>query len=242
MNKIVLGLLWIATLVGAFLLGDFLELNRETVLPNEYGRFLSKPKVELLGDRNIKLLEDFVYIDPYGDPWLAPKDSEVNGASIPRMFWTMTGGPLTGKFRNASIVHDVECDEMKRPWEKVHLMFYHAMLAGGVEKNKAMQMYWAVARFGPRWAFETRTRAATFTGPDGQVQTFQIPQSLSRRIESDTPTQEDFEWAASYFEQNEPPVELIPSLGPGEQVLKLSKLLLRPIRIRSKLVSAGIRI
>ncbi len=205
-------LFWLVTVVGAFFLGDFVELNRETILPTKFGRFLSKPHVEFLDNRDIKLLEDFVYVDPQDNPWLAPKDSVVDGASIPQIFWTGTGGPLSGKYRNASIVHDVECDQRKRRWEDVHLMFYHACLAGGVPDREAKRLYWAVARFGPKWVFETRTRVATFTGPDGETQEIDTSEVVAAPLESETPTAEDVAWAAEYFQENDPPIEFIPNL------------------------------
>src|SRR5712692_9140850 len=32
-------------------------------------------------------------------------------ASIPRAFWSVIGGPLEGQYRNASVFHDVACDQ-----------------------------------------------------------------------------------------------------------------------------------
>src|SRR5262249_17871084 len=61
------------------------------------------------------------------------------------------GGPFEGLYRNASIVHDTECDLQVRAWRDVHRMFYNGMRAGGVGRIKAMLMYAAVYRFGPRW-------------------------------------------------------------------------------------------
>ena len=57
--------------------------------------------------REMKLTQDFSYIDPQKKKWGAPKDSIVDGASIPQSFWSFIGGPLEGQYRNASVVHDV---------------------------------------------------------------------------------------------------------------------------------------
>ena len=43
------------------------------------------------------------------------------------------------------------CNKRDRSWQSVHEAFYNAMLASGVEKNKAKIMYAAVYHFGPRW-------------------------------------------------------------------------------------------
>ena len=102
--------------------------------------------------RTMKLLEDFAYIDAAGKKWLAKKGSSVDGASIPRALW-WSGGPYEGTYREASVVHDVYCAENPKTasWKAVHRMFYEAMLTSGVEQARALVMYGAVYRHGPRW-------------------------------------------------------------------------------------------
>lgn len=102
-------------------------------------------------DREMRVEEDFWFDDPDGQRWDAPKGSVVNGASIPRVLWSAVGSPFDGDYRNASIVHDVACDERRRPWRDVHRMFYFACRAGGTSRARAKVMYGAVAAFGPRW-------------------------------------------------------------------------------------------
>src|SRR5207248_6138643 len=60
--------------------------------------------------RTITLTENYTYIDPTGVSWLAPKGWVVDGASIPQWAWSVIGGPFEGKYRDASVVHDVACD------------------------------------------------------------------------------------------------------------------------------------
>ncbi|MGI4863531.1 MAG: DUF1353 domain-containing protein [Janthinobacterium lividum] len=86
-----------------------------------------------------------------GTVWEAPSGSIVNGASIPRVLWTLVGSPFTGDYVYASIVHDVACDTRTRPWRDTHYMFYLACLAGGTRPGRAKLMYLAVRNFGPRW-------------------------------------------------------------------------------------------
>jgi hypothetical protein len=97
------------------------------------------------------LLDSFEYVDPARLAWEAPKGHKIDGASIPQVFWTFVGGPFEGKYRNASVVHDYECDVKRRPWRAVHRMFYNASRCGGTEETKAKVMYAAVYHFGPRW-------------------------------------------------------------------------------------------
>ncbi len=99
----------------------------------------------------MELLEDFSFVDAKGTSWQAPAGSIVNGASIPRILWPVVGSPFAGRYRRASVLHDVACQERTRPWKKVHKMFYQAMRADKTPKAKAKQMYKAVRMFGPRW-------------------------------------------------------------------------------------------
>jgi hypothetical protein len=85
--------------------------------------------------RKMKLLREYRYIDPDGEFWIAPEGWVVDGASIPKFLWSLTGGPYEGLYRNASVVHDVECDRKAKPWRAVHRMFYYHMLCSGVEPH-----------------------------------------------------------------------------------------------------------
>jgi hypothetical protein len=118
-----------------------------------YGRFEQAVKVELLdGGRLVKLLEPVRYVDPCGIYWDAPAGAVVDGASIPRVAWTVIGGPFEGRYRDASVIHDVFCESKSRAWKVVHETFYYAMLARGTPRWQAKVMYAAVYHFGPRWA------------------------------------------------------------------------------------------
>lgn len=97
------------------------------------------------------LLDELRYTDPYGVVWIAPVGSRVNGASIPRAFWSLIGGPFEGKYRNASVLHDVAYDQQSRPWEEVDRMFYNAMRCSGVGVVTAKTMYYALRRHGRHW-------------------------------------------------------------------------------------------
>lgn len=116
-----------------------------------WGKFETPVRTEWLKGREMKLLEDVRYIGPDGKEWVAPKDSRINGASIPKAFWSVIGGPYDGSYREASVVHDIECVRRTEPWQNVHYMFYTAMRAKGVSEETAKIMYAAVYRFGPRW-------------------------------------------------------------------------------------------
>jgi Protein of unknown function (DUF1353) len=119
---------------------------------NLFGSFSGTVKAEWLDEgRKMKLLEPLTYTDPSGIEWLAPLHSVVDGASIPKFAWSIIGGPFEGKYRKASVIHDVACDQKTRSWESVHEAFLNAMLASDVETILAHVMYGAVYHFGPRW-------------------------------------------------------------------------------------------
>ena len=97
------------------------------------------------------LLSELHYTDPHGIVWVAPAGSIVNGASIPRSLWSLMGGPFEGKYRDASVLHDVAYEQHKRPWQDCDRMFYNAMRCSGVSAVEAGTMYYALRKFGHHW-------------------------------------------------------------------------------------------
>jgi hypothetical protein len=129
------------------------------------GKYVGSVQTEWIeSDRKMRLLAPFTYIDPKGVEWTAPSGWVIDGASIPVFAWSIIGGPYNGKYRNASVIHDVACDQQVQPWEQVHETFYWAMLASGVENWRAKVMYAAVYHFGPRWE-----RVVTVSVPKDQA-------------------------------------------------------------------------
>ncbi len=145
-----------------------------------WGRFVGPLHAEFLPDgREVRLLADFAYIDPRGRRWDAPAGAIVNGASIPRWAWRVIGGPWSGKYRCASVIHDVACDRLAigTPGRKalasetaeidpshrhsyaaeperaepgmVHRVFYEAMRCEGSPVWRAWVMWLAVRLRGP---------------------------------------------------------------------------------------------
>lgn len=102
-------------------------------------------------DRDMKLNLSFTFEDDTGLKWTAARGAVINGASIPRIFWTTFGSPFIGDYRRASIVHDHFCDVRTRTAAATHRMFYEACRAGGVSEIKAKTMYTMVKTFGPSW-------------------------------------------------------------------------------------------
>ncbi|WP_164757585.1 MULTISPECIES: DUF1353 domain-containing protein [unclassified Mesorhizobium] len=116
------------------------------------GHFVGSFQAEFLDDgRKIRLLQPYEFDDDNNKQWNVPSGTEVDGASIPKPLWSIIGGPFEGKYRNASVIHDYECDKETTPWWDVHQMFYDAMIASDVGPIEAEILYLGVFNFGPRW-------------------------------------------------------------------------------------------
>src|SRR5258707_1737741 len=88
------------------------------------------------------LLTELRYRDPNGNAWIAPIGSVVDGASIPRYLWSVMGGPFEGRYRNASVLHDVAYGDKKRPCQDCDRMFYYAMCCSGWISDEAKTMFY----------------------------------------------------------------------------------------------------
>lgn len=153
--------------------------------------------------RNMTLRQDFAYIDGQGRRWLAPANSVVNGASIPQGFWSVIGGPFEGRYRNASVIHDVGCHDMNAAWEDVHQMFYEACLCGGVDETQAKMMYYAVYHFGPRWQKVTETQVEmrpTINGPVPEA----VAVQLVVRNDPVPPTPDEIAQVTEFVDEDKP--------------------------------------
>jgi len=102
-------------------------------------------------DKSAQLLAPFSYRDKYGKLWVARKGEKINGASIPKLFWSIIGSPLTGDYREASVINDVYCERKSRPHKRVHQVFTEMLEDLGVPFMKRVAISKAVKWFGPRW-------------------------------------------------------------------------------------------
>ena len=181
------------------------EAGRGRAAEERWGRFEGQVLAAWHDDgRTMTLLEPFGYVDPAGMRWPAPEGSEVNGASIPQAFWSVIGGPFAGRFRNASVVHDVACVEQTASWREVHWMFYEACRCAGVAAVKGKLMYYAVFHFGPRWEIDT-----TLLVRDGEELRVDRPPDTT----PPPPTAADVAAAVTFFASHDPPATAIPALA-----------------------------
>ncbi len=119
---------------------------------NNKGNFLDDLVLKDTGDgRRFQLMSQFRYTDPRDITWVVPTGEVVDGASIPSALWSIVGGPWSGKYRRASVIHDYFFRTKKYDSDAVHRVFYDAMITDGVPILKAKTMYYAVLRFNDRW-------------------------------------------------------------------------------------------
>ena len=119
---------------------------------NKWGHYSGYVEARWENDgRTMTLLSELRYTDPQGVLWIAPASSVVDGASIPRSLWSLMGGPFEGKYRNASVLHDVAYDQKNRPHEVCDRTFYNAMRCSGVGAVDAGMMYYTLRKFGRHW-------------------------------------------------------------------------------------------
>jgi hypothetical protein len=133
------------------------KLNRQVKKAKQaraagWGFFSGEPITRWENDgRTMVLLNELRYTDPYGQVWVAPVGSRVDGASIPKVLWSFMGGPFEGKYRKASVLHDVAYEEQRVDPKEADLMFYNAMRASGVGPVIAKTMYYSLLRHGRHW-------------------------------------------------------------------------------------------
>lgn len=90
------------------------------------------------------LVYDFSYIDPKGVGWQASAGLKTDGASIPRWAQPFVGGAWDKQFIRAAVIHDWYCIRTVRARRATHRMFYDALVESGVNRAKALTMYYAV--------------------------------------------------------------------------------------------------
>lgn len=153
----------------------FLLLNTtgsQVVIANDSGGgfFLNVPALLMRsGDDVFTLQRDIHFVDNQGKQWLAPVRTVTDGASIPAPFLGVIGERTDARFLNAAIIHDAYCARRNADlaqyhsenWEKVHRMFYEALLANGTPQVTAKVMYAAVYLVGPRWDQPSRSLEGT---------------------------------------------------------------------------------
>ncbi len=165
------------------------------------GRYEGELTVTWKPDGRLMELQDtFAFIDKDELKWDVPAGAQIDGASIPQVLWSITGSPYTGKYRDASVIHDWYCSVRTRTSDATHSMFHEAMLVSGVSTVRARVMYAAVRYAGPKWTqmdiHNTRLASgkrsgggkANYWGPGGMppFDTPEYNEHMAQKMEQET--------------------------------------------------------
>ena len=122
--------------------------------PCQYGHFLGSVQAEWDNNhpRDMRLLQDVVYVDPRGETWTAFSGEVINGAST-GWFLRRLFPAYVGWYRRATVIHDVYISRKYKPQWKVHLMFFEASMSDGTPWLKAYCMWLGVVSYGYVWEF-----------------------------------------------------------------------------------------
>jgi hypothetical protein len=123
-----------------------------------------QPDIEPIKGGRYRLRENFVYkceIAPRIVRIFINKGFEYDGASVPRMAWSLSGLRPDGLIRAAALVHDwlytnhYSEYQTTRGFNKIGCcrkeaddIFLKIMLEAGMKKYRAKTAYWAVRMFG----------------------------------------------------------------------------------------------
>lgn len=119
-----------------------------------FGEFQSSPEGRFVNDTDrpkFVLAKDFSYTDPNGLVWTAPSGETVDGATIPQWAWSIVGGPFSGNYLRAAIIHDYYCCSKSRDYYDTHNTFWRGLRLDGIGRAKAHLMWAAVRIGGPEY-------------------------------------------------------------------------------------------
>jgi len=98
-------------------------------------------------DNRYKLTHDIVYVYKNKE-MIVPKGMLTDGASIPRIFWTLVGSPYQPRHLKAAIIHDylyLKHEGKRKARKEADDLFYCILREDGVNKVRSWLM-WAALR------------------------------------------------------------------------------------------------
>lgn len=114
------------------------------------------PHIEQINDEEYKLIEDYSANLLGKFEIHVKKDFIYDGASIPRLFWTLVGSPFTGTHTRAAFIHDALYASELLPREEADWLFLEILQECGCGWFKRNLMWSSVRIFGSSvWAKHT---------------------------------------------------------------------------------------
>jgi len=110
---------------------------------------LKLPKITVGFDskNDLLVLKNTAHYEINEDEYNILAGFKYDGASIPKVFWSLIGGKFHPDFQLAALLHDYMY-AMKLGRNKADRYFHRLLLKRGVSKIKARLMYLAVSWFG----------------------------------------------------------------------------------------------
>ena len=103
---------------------------------------------KFVGNGQWKLIRPFEYHPDIGKKIVVPIDFVSDGASIPKLAYSIIGGPWTGRYAEAAIIHDWLYFSQTTTRKQADIIFIKAMRVLGVSWWRRIAMYRAVRTFG----------------------------------------------------------------------------------------------
>jgi hypothetical protein len=111
--------------------------------------------LEELGNGSWKLQDDFSYEDDYIQVTIK-SNFITDGASIPKLFWSIIGNPLENDLLKPAIIHDGLYTLMQKPRLECDKLLREMLLFNGTSKVKSYFIYYVVRLFGSsHWKKDT---------------------------------------------------------------------------------------
>jgi len=111
--------------------------------------FKTNLNIEVIGYQTFILLSHLVYENDDLVITIHP-GFDFDGASIPQIFWSIIGSPMTGRYQRAACLHDALYASRLFDRSYCDNLFYQAMIREGVPKFKAKLIYYAVRAGGQK--------------------------------------------------------------------------------------------
>lgn len=112
-----------------------------------------QPDIRPISKGQYKLYEDYYYSYKLGDKTTyggIPKGFIYDGASVPRILWSVLGMSPDGLGRPAFLIHDFMYDKQKKSRKFADDLFYEVLLYVGESRWRAWTAYKGVRLFGGR--------------------------------------------------------------------------------------------
>ncbi len=112
-------------------------------------QFSGPLRTEKIGRQKWEVLAPFSWpMDLDGNIVIVPEGFITDGASIPRIFWTLIGPPMGGDYDQSAVLHDYFYNQELYTRRRADIEFLLSMRSEGVSWLKRIVMHRAVRTFG----------------------------------------------------------------------------------------------